>query len=320
MIFQTFITVVALVLLFVFSIHKFSRQIERVAGERLRSLLKKLTNNPVLGAGVGTVITSILQSSAATLVVSVGLVNAGILTFYGSLGVVFGANIGTTITSQLIALNVIALAPFVVILGFILLKFGGKYSVYGKSVFYFGLVFLCISLISQIVAPLAVNDTIIELFSKVTSLPMTILLGIALTVLFQSSSITSGLILVLAGSGLLSFYQGVGLMLGANIGTTSTVLLAVLPMGIEAKKTAVAHLMFNLLGLIIILPFLKPLSSVVHFIGGNTAVQIANMHLIFNLLSTVIFLIFLQPFIKLIEWIATTRLMHVHVDVNIQSK
>ncbi len=310
MIFQIFVTVVALVLIFIFSITKFSRQIERVTDGKFKILLKRLTSNPLLGTITGTAVTSVWQSSTATTVMTVGLVNAGVITFYESLGVIFGANIGTTITSQLIALNVTAIAPFIIILGFLVLKFGGRYNIYGKSVFYFGLVFFCISLITQVVAPLTGNAEILNALAKIQSIPAAILAGVLITTIFQSSSVTSGLILALAVSGLVDFQQGVGLMLGANIGTTSTALLAAIPMEIEAKKAALAHFIFNVIGVVAVLPFLGVLTGWVRSFGGTTAQQIANMHLLFNVMATIVFLIFIHQFSALIGWISKRKMLH----------
>ena len=319
MIFQILVTVVALVFIFIFSINKFSKQIEQVAGDKLKTVLKNLTKNPVIGTLTGTAVTSIIQSSTATTVMTVGLVNAGIITFYESLSIVFGANIGTTITSQLIAFNVTAIAPFIIILGFLLLKFGRKYSVYGKSVFYFGLVFFCISLITQVVAPLTGNTDILNTISKITSIPIAIIVGVLITTLFQSSSVTGGLILALATSGLISLPQGIGLMLGANIGTTSTALLAAIPMAIEAKQTALAHFLFNLIGVIIIYPFLPILTNLIMEFGGNTTQQIANMHLLFNLISTTIFLIFIKQFFFVINRLSKLKVLHASIK-NLEPK
>lgn len=309
--FQIFISVIALVLIFIFSINKFSKQISLVAGNKFKKILSQITKTPVWSTVTGTLVTSIFQSSTATTVMTVGLVNAGILSFYQSLGIVFGANIGTTITSQLIALNITAIAPFIIIFGFLLLKFGKKYNIYGKSVFYFGLVFFCISLITQIVAPLTQNESIMFALAKINSLPIAIIIGVIITVIFQSSSVTSGLILVMATSGLINLEQGIGLMLGANIGTTSTAIFASIPMGIEAKKTALAHLLFNFFGVLMILPFLPMFIRLLNSLGGDTAQKIANMHLMLNLFAAIVFLIFIKQFFKVIKWLSTKKFMHV---------
>lgn len=313
MILEILFTVLALVLIFIFAINKFSRQIENLAGAKFRSLLARLTSNPVYGTITGTLVTSIIQSSTATTVMTVGLVNAGLMNFTQSIGVIFGANIGTTITSQLIAFNIINVAPAIVILGFLILKFGGKYNIYGKSVFYFGLVFLCIYLITQIVAPLSNNQELVDLISGFKGLFMTILFGIIATTIFQSSSITTSLILVMASSGLIDLYQGIGLMLGSNIGTTSTAILAALPMIKEAKKVAIAHIMFNIVGLILILPFISLVVDLLNNIGGTTANQIANLHLLFNLISATVLIIAIRPFSNFVEWLSEKSIFHIHL-------
>ncbi|MBK5215797.1 MAG: Na/Pi cotransporter family protein [Candidatus Pacebacteria bacterium] len=311
MIFQILITVVALVLIFIFSVDKFSNNIQRIAGDKLRSTLQKLTSSPIKGVFLGTVVTSIFQSSTATTVMTTGLVDAGLITFTQSLGLIFGANIGTTITSQLIALNIVSIAPFIIILGFFITKFGRKYNIYGKPIFYFGLIFFCISLITQVVAPVSQNETLIIFLSGITGLFPAIIFGILITILFQSSSITNGLILILAGSGLISFPQGVAFMLGSNIGTTSTTLLVSIPLSQSAKKTAIAHLLFNVLGVIIIIPFLKPLGLFIQSLGGNTVQQIANMHILFNVIAAFVFLITIKQFTKLIEFISSKIILKV---------
>lgn len=311
MIFQLAGTIIALVLIFIFAINKFSRQVEGVAGEKFKNLIRRLTNTPVKGTITGTVVTSVLQSSTATTVMTVGLVNAGMITFRESIGVIFGANIGTTITSQLIALNLTAVAPFIIILGFLVLQFGGNYKHYGKSIFYFGLVFFCISLITQVVSPLSENQTIINILSHTRNLPIAIISGIILTTILQSSSIASGLILALATTGVLDLNQGIGIMLGANIGTTSTALLASIPMNLDAKKAAITHALFNIGGCIAVLPFLGGLTKIVQSIGTDIPQQIANMHLAFNLFSTVLFLILFKQFIFIIEWVSKQKFLHI---------
>jgi phosphate:Na+ symporter len=306
--FQVFTTIIALVLILIFSINKFSKQIEVIAGKRFKILLGKLTHNPIIGTITGTAVTSVIQSSAATTVMTVSLVNAGIITFYQSLGVVFGSNIGTTITYQLVAFNVDKIAPLIIIFGFLILKLGKKYSIYGKPIFYFGLIFFCISLITQTVKPLAGNTAILHTLSMIDTLPMAILAGIIVTTVFQSSSVMGGLILSLAGSGFITLSQGIGLMLGSNIGSTSTALLASTSMDVEAKKTTLAHFLFNFIGVIIVYPFLPFFIQTVTNLGGNITHHIANMHLIFNVFSTIVFLLFIRRFFLIIEWISKLKI------------
>ncbi len=311
MILQLLGTILALVLIFIFAINKFSHQIERVAGERFKTVIRRITRNRYMGIITGTAVTSIIQSSTATTVMTVGLVNAGMLTFHESLGVILGANIGTTITSQLIALNLTAVAPFIIILGFLILQFGGTYKHYGKSVFYFGLVFFCISLMSQVVTPLSENETMLKVLSHTNSLPIGILVGILFTLILQSSTVTMGLTIVLASTGVLNLEQSIGIMLGSNIGTVSTALLAVIPMGIEAKKAAVAHLVFNVVGCVAILPLISFFTNLTEMFSTNLSQHIANMHLVFNIFATVVFLIFFKQFVLLIEWMSKLKLFNI---------
>lgn len=299
MIVNVFFTVLALVAVFLFSIKKFSNQMERVAGDRFKHIVRTLTSTPLRGTLIGTVVTALLHSSTATTVMTVGLVNAGIISFYNSLGIVFGANIGTTLTLQLVALKLTSIAPYIVLVGFLLDVVGKKR--YGKPIFYFGMVFFCLALISQFVAPLQSDPFVVSLFSQITSVGVALFVGVIVTVMFQSSTIVSGLVLILAANGLLQFDQALGIIFGANIGTTSTSLIASVSMDHAAKKTALAHFLFNLISVIIFLPFIPEYASFIKWIGGDIGMQIANAQVIFNIVGTIIFLIAIKPFAKLIE-------------------
>jgi phosphate:Na+ symporter len=241
----------------------------------------------------------------------VGLVDAGIITFMNSLGVIFGANLGTTIVTQLIAFRLTLVAPYIVIVGFLLNAFQGKYQKFGKPIFYFGVVFFCLSLISLLIEPLAANENIIALFERISNLPLAILVGIVLTLFLQASSVVGGLAIVLVTAGFLSYEQAFGIILGANIGTTSTALIAAIGMNSSAKRAAVAHFMFNVLGVLFILPFLKNFSDLISWMGGSVSLKVANAHLFFNLLSVIFFLLFIKPFAKIIEFMVPEK-RHIH--------
>jgi len=295
------IPVLSLVAVFLFAIEKFSRQIRRVADGGFKRTLRKITNKPLSGLAVGTVFTSIIQSSTATTVILAGLVNAEIITFYHSLGVIFGANIGTTITSQLIALKVTSIAPYFILLGFLLTYFGRKYKNWGKPVFYFGLVFFSLSLIALYIEPVRSNPEIINLFAGISNLFVALMVGLLFTAIVQSSTVTAGLVVVLAGSGLLDIHQAFGIILGANLGTTITVVLASLPLGREAKRVAVGHTLFNLLGILILLPFLDSFISFSSSFSSNIQQQVAAAHIMFNVIFAFLFLIFIKPFANLVR-------------------
>lgn len=300
---QVLSTVIAAVFLFLFAITKFSRQLQAKAGHKFKSIIHSLTSTPSRGIVAGGIVTSIIQSSTATTVMLVGLVDAGLVSFSSSLGVIFGANVGTTITSQLIALNLAFIAPYIVILGFVLDHVKGHLHKWGKPIFYFGLIFFSLAVVTELVTPLRGNPAIIGVFSSLTSLPAAILAGILLTVIFQSSTITAGLALVLVAQGLLSFDQAVGIVLGANIGTSSTALIAAIPLQINAKRVALAHFLFNLLGVLIILPFLEIFKTIVGSFDVSLSQQVANMHVLFNVFVAIVFLIFVKPFEKLVVMI-----------------
>lgn len=294
--------VISVLILFLFSIRRFSEEIQHVAGNRFKEALKKITSSPTKGTFAGAILTSIIQSSSATTVILIGLVDAGLISFRNSLGVIFGANIGTTITSQLVAFNVITFAPIFIILGFVVEFFGGKkYRIFGRPIFYFGLIFFSLNLVSQYLVPISSSPKIISILSSLSNVFMAILVGAIFTFLVQSSSITSGLVVVLASQSLLTLPASIGIIFGANIGTTTTALIASIGSTEAGKKTAIAHFLFNVIGVLIFIPFLIPFANLVQGMGGELARQVANAHLIFNILITIIFLIFVGSFHKLVE-------------------
>jgi len=293
---SAFIGVLAAISLFLFSIQKFSNQIQRVAGDKFKNIVTAATSTPFRGLLVGAIITSFVQSSTATTVMLVGLVDAGILSFYSSLGVVFGANIGTTLTTQLLALNITAFAPAIVVIGFFMFMFNTPWKRWGKPIFYFGLVFFSFTIIGIFIEPLQDDPLVLSLFSSTTSLPIALLVGLLFTALFQSSTVTTGLAIVLTATGIIAFDQAAAIVLGANIGTTSTALIASLVMNTAARRVAVAHALFNIFGVLIFLPFLTPLIGVIQGWQVSPEQQVALTHLIFNFVPAIIFLILIQPF------------------------
>lgn len=301
---SAFSTVLALVFIMLNAVSKFSKHIQIVAGDTFKDMIRSLTSNPFRGTIVGTVFTALIQSSAATMMMVVSLVDSGVMSFYNSLGVMFGANIGTTLTSQLVALNFTSIAPYVVILGFLMYAYDWKYKRYGKPVLYFGIVFLSLSLISDVVLGLQTNQSFLHLFESLSNVYTAIIFGAIAAIVFQSSTITSAIVVILAGQGLLSASIGIGIMLGANIGSASTSFIASLFMNHGAKKAATAHVLYNVIGVVCILPFLTPFYTLIEFIGGSASQQVANAHVIFNIFSAVFFLIFIKPFALFVEWVS----------------
>jgi len=294
------VVIVACVVLFLFAIQKFSHQMEYVVGARLKRWLRTFTLTPGRGIVSGVFATAALQSSTAVTVILVGLVNAGLIPFTHSLGVIFGANIGTTFSTQLIAWNGLYLAPYIMIIGFLLYLVPNRFRRYGKPVMYFGLIFFSFLIISILIGPLQHDPILLKILSYAQNLSWALLIGAALTALFQASAVVAGLVVVLVGQNLLTFEAALGIILGSNIGTTFTALLASLFLSTAARRVAVAHLLFNLIGVALILPFLPQFTELVQLFDGNVARQVANAHLIFNLLSAVVFLLFLKPFAGLV--------------------
>jgi phosphate:Na+ symporter len=260
-----------------------------------------MTRTPVRGTVVGTVVTALVQSSTATTVITVGLVNSGIISFTASLGIIFGANFGTTITSLLVALNLTAFAPVLILAGFVISIIGGKYKVFGRPLFYFGLVFFSLSMISTVMEPYRTDPQLIQLVGMADSVFLQIAFGFIITTIFQSSSVTTGLVVVMAQNGVITLDMAIPILLGANLGTPTTALFVASRMNVSAKRAAVAHFLFNFLGVLLFLPFLGPFTGFIESLGGTTALQVANAHLIFNLTCCIVFLILIHPFEKLVR-------------------
>jgi len=289
--------------IFLFGLENFSSEIKKIAGEQFSKLLQKAVSNRFVATLSGFLVTAILQSSAATTLIAVSLINAGIISFGQSLGIIFGSNIGSTITAQLVALKLTSFAPYFVITGFLLGVFGGKFKYIGKGLFYFGLVFFGLSLMSQAVTPIKDDPAVINYFLNLSNIYLAILAGFLLTALTNSSAVVIGIVIVFAGAGLIPLSHGIPILLGANLGTTMTTLIASFRLNLYAKRTAVAHLLFNIFGVLLILPFLNLYTNFIISLGGSVEQQIANAHTIFNIINAGIFLILLNPFKKVVELI-----------------
>jgi phosphate:Na+ symporter len=288
-------------ILFLYGIENFSKEIINAVGDRFRETLGKLTKNRWRGAAFGAALTAMVQSSAATTVIAVSLVNAGSIAFSQSLGVIIGANIGTTITAQLVALKLTAFGPVFILAGFVFGLVGGRYKFVGKPLFYFGLVFFGLELVSQTLEPLTGDPQVISLISNLDNFLIALLVGVLFTTAVQSSSVTSGLMVVLATSGLISLEQAIPVLLGANIGSTTTTIFASAKMDLFARRAAAAHFLFNVGGVLIFIPFSGILADVALEIGGSVGQQVANAHLIFNVATAMVFLLLLGQFQKLVE-------------------
>ncbi|MCB1841372.1 MAG: Na/Pi cotransporter family protein [Halioglobus sp.] len=289
------------VILFVYGLENFSREIEKISGEQFRRSISRATRIPVIGLLIGAIVTAVIQSSSATSVITIGLVNAGVLSFKNSVGIIFGSNIGTTITAQLVAFKLTAFAPVFILLGFFLSLTRSRYAIFGKTVFFFGFVFFSLNLISSALEPLKDAPGVIAMLSQPMNPLYAVLLGCVFTALVQSSSVTTGLAVVLTQQGLLGLENAVPLIMGANIGTTATAMIAMFNMDAAAKKTALTHLLFNVGGVAIFLPLVLLYHNQLAAMRYDPAVALATIHLVFNLATSLVFMLLITPFTRLID-------------------
>ena len=265
--------------LFLYGMHMMSAGLEQAAGDRMKAILEKLTSNPFLGVIVGAVITAIIQSSSATTVMVVGFVNSQLMTLNQAVWIIMGANIGTTITGQLIALDASKIAPLVAILGVVMVTFmkNKKVNAFGEILAGLGILFIGMDMMKNAMVPLQQSEAFIHAMTTISNPVLAILLGAGFTALIQSSSASVGILQALAISGLIPLSSAIYIIFGQNIGTCITAVLASLGANRNAKRTTIIHLSFNIIGTIVFLIFvhLVPFVSWMETITTNPAAQIA---------------------------------------------
>lgn len=283
--------------LFLYGMQMMSDGLENAAGDKMKDILEKLTANRFLGVAVGAGITAIIQSSSATTVMVVGFVNSKMMTLKQAVWIIMGANIGTTITGQLIALDIGYLAPLIAFIGVAMIVFMKKPKIkhFGLILAGLGILFIGMDMMSAAMKPLQSSEAFISLMTTFSNPLIGILAGALFTALIQSSSASVGILQTLAQNGLISFSNSVFVLFGQNIGTCITAALAAIGTNTNAKRTTIIHLSFNIIGTTVftIVCLLFPLAS---FVGNltpdNPASQIANMHTLFNIATTLLLLPF----------------------------
>jgi phosphate:Na+ symporter len=291
------------VMLLLFGIKLVNDGLQDAAGPRIRSLLRSLTSNQLTAVGAGAFITGLIQSSSATSVMLVGFVSAGLMSFRQTLAVILGADIGATLTVQLIAFHVYDYAVFLIGIGLVLYLFSKRHfqKHVGQGFLGFGFVFLSIRIMSDAMAPLEQSALFKEVLVALVGSPIPgIVMSAVLTALIHSSAATIALALALAAHGLITLEGAVHIVLGANIGTCSTALMASLRSPAEARRVAWAHVFFKILGVALFLPVLAPFERLVVQTNSDVLRQIANAHTFFNVIMAVLFLPFVGLFAKLI--------------------
>jgi len=295
--------------LLVYGIRLVGDGLQRAAGARLRHLLSTLTGNRFTGMLVGAGVTAVLQSSSATTVMLVGFASAGLLSLRQTIGVILGADVGTTLTVQILAFNVLDYSLFVIFAGWLLhAAVRGPVRYAGQAVLGFGLLFLAMKLLSEGMTPLKENQLVNDVLAALVVQPIVLIVfAAALTALVHSSAATIGLALSFASQDLLPLEGAIPIILGANIGTAATAVTASVGARVEAQRVALAHAGFKLVGAALFFPVIDPFAEVVRLTGPDVARQVANAHTIFNVALAILFLPVTGPAADLISRLVRER-------------
>lgn len=315
--------------LFLFGIALMSEALRSAAGAGMKRLLATLTTNRLRGVAVGAVVTAIIQSSTVTTVLIVGFISAGVMTLPQSVGVIMGANIGSTVTAQVIAFRITQFALPIIAAGFLLREATrhDRLRQAGSMLLGLGLIFLAMDLMSGVTRPLRDDPVFIDLMSRMDNPLAAVLAGAVFTAVVQSSAAAAGVVIMLASQGLVTLEAGIALTLGANIGTCSTALLAAIGRPREAVQAAVVHLLFNLIGVALWIGLVDQLADLSRSVSprsfslegtarlaAETPRQIANAHTIFNVLNTFVLIWFAGPIARLAQRIAPPKPAPVEPD------
>jgi phosphate:Na+ symporter len=300
--------------MFLYGMEQMSDGLQSAAGDKLKDVLAGLTKNRFMGAITGAFVTAVLNSSSVTTVLVVGFISAGFMTLTQSVGVIMGANIGSTFTAQIVAFNVTQYALLLVAAGFFMLFTAKTERIrhYGSMIMGLGLIFYGMGVMGEAMNPMRTYEPFLELMVKMENPLLGILVGAVFTGLVQSSAATTGIAIVMATEGLISLPAGIALSFGANIGTCVTAILAAIGKPAEAVRAAVVHITFNIAGVLLWIMFIPQLAEFVAYISPSAAEltgkeqmaaevprQIANAHTVFNLANTLVFIWFTPLFAKL---------------------
>lgn len=283
--------------LFLYGMQMMSTNLEAAAGNRMKQILERLTSNRIMGVCVGAGITAVIQSSSAMTVMVVGFVNSGLMTLKQAVWIIMGANIGTTITGQMIALDIGAFAPIIAFVGVALVIFvkNKKVQYAGGIIAGLGVLFIGMEMMSDAMMPLRDSEQFVNLMTRFSNPLLGILAGAGFTAIIQSSSASVGILQALAMGGLIDLHSAVFVLFGQNIGTCITAVLASIGTGRNAKRTTLIHLMFNIIGtcIFVVICMVTPFTDwMISLVPGNPAAQIANVHTTFNILTTLLLLPF----------------------------
>lgn len=290
--------------LFLYGMQLMAEGLQKMAGDRLRRLLEVLTSTPIVGVLVGGLVTMLIQSSSATTVMVVGFVNAGLLTLKQAVSLIMGANIGTTVTAFMVSLKLTDLALPAIGIGFALSLLGKRKNTrfVGQTMLGFGLLFLGMKFMGDTMKPLKDSPYFTRLILSFGQSPLLgVLVGAVFTAIVQSSSATTGLVVTLASEGLIDLNSALALILGSNIGTTATAMLSAIGSQLAARRAAIAHLLFNVFGVVLFIIVFRPFVALVQTTHPLLERQVANAHILFNIINTMLLLPLITPFTHLVE-------------------
>ncbi len=302
---EIILSVIAGLVLFLFAVNSLSETIKNALGGNASKSIQRFTSNTFSSLIVGIVATTLLDSSSAVIIITIVLVNSNLLTFKQAMGIVLGANIGTTVSSQIIAMDIGKYSPLFLLIGFILLFIAKseKISNIGKSILYFGVLFFGLYTMENAVEPLKNEAFFAEWMKKTESPVLGAIIGAVVTLVIQSSSATVGMAIILSKKGILSLTGGIAIMLGAELGTCSDTLLATIKGSRQALKTGLFHVSFNLISIILGLILFYPFVDLVKYISTGASIErsVANAHMLFNILGVLIFVWTIPIFEKILN-------------------
>ncbi|HEY1045352.1 MAG TPA: Na/Pi symporter [Bacteroidia bacterium] len=299
------LSIIAGLVLFLFAVNNLSETLKLALGDSANKWIKKFTYNTFSSLIVGTVITVLLDSSSAVIIITIVFINSKILNFRQGMGIVLGANVGTTFSSQIIAMDFGKYSPILLLIGFLLvfISKSDKISNLGKVILYFGVLFFGLFTMENAVEPLKNEAFFTEWISKTDNPMIGSMVGALVTLIIQSSSATVGMAIILSKKGILTLSGGIAIMLGAELGTCSDTLIATIKGSRAAIKTGIFHLTFNLISICIGLVFFYPFKNLVEYLSQNANIErtIANAHMLFNLLGVALFIWTIPFFEKLLN-------------------
>lgn len=314
--YKSLLIIVAGLVLFLYALNKLSDHLRELSGDKMKKALDRFTSNLFTGILTGIIVTILLDSSSAVIIMAIALVNAHAMTFRQAMGVVMGANIGTTVSSQIFALNIGEYAALPVTAGFLLMWLHKKkiYRDAGAVIFSFGLIFFGLYTMEEAVAPLKNSNYFVSWMHSLDTTWKGVSTGAFVTLVIQSSSATVGMVIGLASQGLISFAASVSVMLGAELGTCADTLVASVGRNRAAIRTGVFHLVFNLITITLGVVFLSAFTKLILWISGEASIsqKIANAHMVFNALGVILLIPFVPLLEKLMKKLVPTKTVALH--------